>query len=149
MYQSIDADAPSIVLPELRLRDVLPNALGVNSAKYVRYDLRNTLLNSTGPFEFVIENFRNFIKLDKTFICFTFKVVKENGNVIPVMATADTHNEKFAPINNIAQSLFKSITVSLNDTLIYQSECNHAIKCYWDSTFGHDKDYKEHVLGMQ
>ena len=106
-----------------------------------------------GPMlEFEVTGDRNnFIDLQKIFLEIKCKIVQSSGADLKYddAATADTARTD-APYfcSNVLHSLFSDCTVSANGLKISNANANYAHKSFMETEFSHNKDVREHLVGM-
>ena len=118
---------------------VPPIQTSVESGCWVEFYPLATLSDS-GPIEFVVKgDSEHYLDLSNSYIHAQIKVVKsDNSNLL------DT--DPIAPVNLILHSLFSSVDISLNGTLITSSTNTYPYRAYLETLLNYGNDAKSSQL---
>ena len=95
---------------------------------------RNTIIPDN-PIVFQIEGSNDFVDLSNTFLKMTLSIADADGVGIG-------NDDKIAPINNFANSLFSQISVSLKNTTVSHPSPNYAYRAYLDNLLNFSPESK-------
>ena len=126
------------VKSELDLFAVPPTQTSLEHGHYVEH--RPQSIISEGPVEFVVsEEGDYYIDLANTFLYVRASIVKANGTTI-------TAQSNVAPVSNWLHSLWSQVDLSLNNTLVTQSNNTYPYRAYIESLLSFGKEAKESQL---
>ena len=125
--------------PALNLFTVPPTDVSISSYRMVPIQTYTTGIN---PVEFQVDPQEDYIDLSRSYFEIELKLKKnDNGNV--------TAADKLWPVNNLAHSLFKQISVRLNGTLISPQTDTYHYKAIIETLLNYDREDGETVLKPQ
>lgn len=136
----IDSDTGKAIPPEIDYFTVPVTNLGIESSRVVEVSTSNSV--TTVPWEFRINNTRNFIDLQRSFLLVRCSIRDLQGNRRPM------GEENYAPINLIGQTLFKQVQCFISGSQVYDSGVLYPYRAYMQGLLGHSKDYKETQLAL-
>ena len=125
--------------PVLELFKVLQTDLSVMSYRMVPIHLFTTGIN---PIDFQVDPLEDYVDLSRSYFEIEWKLQKPG----PADAVA---NENTFLVNNIAHSLFKQISVRLNNTLISPQTDTYHLKAYLETLLNYNRDDGETILRPQ
>ena len=125
--------------PALNLFTVPPTDVSISSYRMVPIQTYTTGIN---PVEFQADPQEDYIDLSRSYFEIELQLKKnDNGNV--------TAADKLWPVNNLAHSLFKKISVRLNGTLISPQTDTYHYKAIIETLLNYDREDGETVLKPQ
>lgn len=125
--------------PALNLFTVPPTDVSISSYRMVPIQTYTTGIN---PVEFQVDPQEDYIDLSRSYFEIELQLKKnDNGNV--------TAADKLWPVNNLAHSLFKQISVRLNGTLISPQTDTYHYKAIIETLLNYDREDGETVLKPQ
>ncbi|KAL9982831.1 hypothetical protein ACROYT_G004940 [Oculina patagonica] len=125
--------------PRLDLFAVPPTDVSVSSYRMVPVQTYTTGIN---PVEFQIDPQEDYIDLSRSFFEVELQLKKDNDENV---AAAD----KLWPVNNLAHSLFKQISVRLNGTLISPQTDTYHYRAFLETLLNYDRRDGETILKPQ
>lgn len=127
--------------PELQLFDDLPTQAAIEGGYTTEY-LPRSNVNDGGPIKFEVSGASSdYIDLLNSYLFFELKITKGDN------ADLDA-GEAVGPINLIAQTLFKQIDVSLNDTLISDSSNLYHYRSIFETLLSYTSDEGKKQLSV-
>ena len=132
----IQGSAP-VINPMLDLFKVPPTDLSIVKR-------RKVAIHPFTPVDFQIDPQSTFIDLSQSEFELELKIKKADGTNL---TAADT--TAIFPVNNFAHSLFKQISVRLNNTLISPQTDTYGYKALLDTVLNFDRDDRETILKPQ
>ena len=94
---------------------------------------------SEGPWVFVIQSDPHYLHLNRNYVYFKAKIVKEDG-------TAITSADSVAPINLLGKTLFKQVKVNINGKCASDSGSMYAYRTYLETELNFGSDMKTSYL---
>ena len=101
-----------------------------------------TYTSGINPVEFQIDPQEDYIDLYRSFFEIELQLKKVNGDDLAVA-------DKLWPVNNLAHSLFKQISVRFNGALISPQTDTYHYKAYLETLMNYDRNDGETVLKPQ
>ncbi|EFP05258.1 hypothetical protein CRE_24864 [Caenorhabditis remanei] len=142
----MDLKSKDVIIDELDFSTMPGTNTAVLHAKYVKVPLRNAY-QPDGPWEFCLTNHsRNYLDLKRTYLVFTFDTTDTAGNFVKMDSKLLETSLSYAPINNIASSILKTITLHINSQLVYSNSTNHAYKSYFENLLNYSQNIKDSTL---
>ncbi|XP_020602810.1 uncharacterized protein LOC110041826 [Orbicella faveolata] len=129
----------SVLSPQLNLFTVPPTDLSMSSYRIVPIQTYTTGIN---PVEFQVDPQEDCVDLSRSFFEIELALKLANGDNV-VQAT------RLWPMNNLAHTLFKQISVRLNGTLISPQTDTYHYKAYLETLLNYNRDDGETVLKPQ
>ena len=109
-----------------------------NSYWYAAHPV-NTVTND-GPYQFTLPCDPDYLHLSKNYLYIKLCIAQQDG----VSITAE---QKVAPINLLASTLFRQVKVSLNGKVAYDSGPMYAYKAFMENELNYNRDTKQEKLG--
>ncbi|KAK7095801.1 hypothetical protein V1264_005166 [Littorina saxatilis] len=123
----------------LDLFSVPPTQTAVQEGMFVEYHPLATLAPGA-PIEFTISGATSeYLDLSNTYLHVRAKITKADGTNLD----ADSH---VAPVNYWLHSLFSQVDISLNDTLVTNSENTYPYRAYLEATLNYGREAKKSHL---
>jgi len=129
----------SVLNPQLNLFTVPPTDLSMSSYRIVPIQTYTTGIN---PVEFQVDPQEDYVDLSRSFFEIELAFKLANGDNV-VQAT------RLWPMNNLAHTLFKQISVRLNGTLISPQTNTYHYKANLETLLNYNRDDGETVLKPQ
>ncbi len=101
-------------------------------------------------YNFCVQSSEHYTSLSESYLELELQLLKEDGTEVvhrgqinpDTNALTEGADFKVVPINNIAHSLFSSVDLTANDTVIC-SESNYAYKSYFQHLFSYSQEIKK------
>lgn len=134
-------NSPQCIKSELDLFYVPPTNTSIESGGWGVHHPVSVVDDNDGPLEFIIPATENdYIHLNKTLLYLQVEFIKSGVKL------ESNDSEVFAPVNNLASSLFSQIDVSLKNESIETSNTTYAYKAYITDLLNYGEDAKKSVL---
>ncbi|EFP08746.1 hypothetical protein CRE_19789 [Caenorhabditis remanei] len=146
MISRMDIKSEDVIIDEIDFTTMPGTNTAVLGSKFVKVPLRNAY-QAEGPWEFSLTNHsRNYLDLKRTYLVFTFDITDTAGNFVQMDSKLLETSMSYAPINNIAGSIIKTVTLHINSQLVYGNSTNHAYKSYFENLLNYSQDIKDSTL---
>ena len=89
--------------------------------------------------DFFIAGTSNYIHLNRTQLYLNVSILNDKGDPI-------SENDAVAPVNNLANSLFKQVEIKLNGNSVEPTNNGYAYKAYFSDLLNYGKDAKSSFL---
>lgn len=136
----IDSDSGKSVPPEIDYFTVPLTNVGIESSRVVEVSTSNSV--NTVPYEFRINNSKNFLDLQRSNLLVRCSIRDLEGNRRPIDGV------NYAPINLIGQTLFRQVQIFIGGVQVYDSGVLYPYRAYMQGLLGHSKDYKDTHLAL-
>lgn len=132
----------SFVRAETNLFEDISYDVTIQNTSHATYYPMHSVESKTSPIQFNITgNDINYLNLAESKLYIRARIVDKNGKKIAY--EADKNKSAYAPVNNFLHSMFKNVTLHVNDVEVTPMSGYYGYRAYIETLLAKGKDYKK------